>query len=338
MKIHAILTALAGIMALTQPATADWEETPYGRYWQGDGKPEPVSALKGTFYDFRYKSNGTEQHPDIPKQPGTWWDLIVVRGVILKALNEACKGKKTEISKLFRHYGNLYASHFYIPCRNLECISKHLPEKRRAGIEVASEASDFITERPKEEKWLPGGWVAVYRGKVIAPKNGKFRFVGTADDCIIVRFANRMVLEAGYTVVSDIDFNNPDSIWDAVDKGASANYRQKIHQGKDSIHRQYELLRLKSTPKLNEKLGGFTAGAPFTVKKGTVYPIEVILMQAAHDSRFFLMIQELRKDGKLAPLQLFRTDDTQPGKEELTSPYEKPDFMENSLIWKTVQE
>lgn len=29
-------------------ASAEWEETPYGKYWTGDGKPEPISALKGT--------------------------------------------------------------------------------------------------------------------------------------------------------------------------------------------------------------------------------------------------------------------------------------------------
>ena len=319
-------------------ASAEWEETPYGKYWTGDGKPEPISALKGTFYDFRYKANGKEQHTSIPKQPDTWWNLITVRTVIISALNEAIKGKKTEISKLLRYDGNLYASHFYIPARHKECISKHLPDKNQKAYEAASEDSDFITEKPKVEKGLPGGWVAVYRGKVTAPKSGKFRFVGTADDCIIVRFANRLVLEAGYTVPSSMEAGNADSIWDAADKGLSKGYHQKIRMGKDPVHRKYEFLRLKSTPKLNDMMGGFTAGTPFTVKKGSSYTIEVILMDSINDARFFLLIQEMRKDGKLAPLHLFRTDESLPNAALHTADMEKPDYEKDSLIWKTAQE
>lgn len=329
------LTMAAG---LCHTVSADWEETPYGKYWTGAGKPEPVSALKGTFYDFRYKANGKEQHPDIPKHPDTWWNLITVRSVIINALHEMIKGKKTELSKLLRFDGHVYASHFYIPARNKECITKHLPSKNQIAYETEGEESDFITEKPKIESGLPGGWVAVYRGKIRAPKSGKFRFVGTADDCIIVRFANRMVLEAGYTVPSSIEEGNKDSIWNAAEMGISKTYHQKIRIAKDPIHSKYEFLRLKSTPKLNDLMGGFMAGTPFNVKKGSVYPIEIILMDAINDARFFLMIQELRKDGKLAPLHLFRTDDTLPNSTLFNPDFEKPDFAEDSLIWEVAND
>lgn len=331
-----LLSIFAALLSL--PTSAEWENTPYGKYWTGSGKPEPISALKGTFYDFRYKANGKEQHPDIPKQPDTWWNLITVRGVVMNVLHELIKGKKAELAKILRYDGNLYASHFYIPARYKECISRHLPDKNLKGYETVSEDSDFITEKPKIEKGLPGGWLAVYRGKVCAPKSGKFRFVGMADDCIIVRFANRMVLEAGYTVASGIEEGNADSIWNAAEMGLSKNYHQKLRAGKDAVHRNYQFLRLKSTPKLNDMMGGFLAGTPFTVKKGMSYPIEVILMDSINDARFFLMIQEVRKDGKLAPLHLFRTDDALPDSTLDTGNHEKPDFEEDSLIWKTAKD
>ena len=76
------------------------------------------------------------------------------------------------------------------------------------------------------------------------------------------------------------------------------------------------------------------AGAPFHVKKGEVYNIEIILMDAINSARFFLLIQELRKDGKLAPLQLFRTDDVLPNSQIQNMNFEKPDYEEDSLIWK----
>lgn len=42
--------------------------------------------------------------------------------------------------------------------------------------------------------------------------------------------------------------------------------------------------------------------------------------------------------GKLAPLHLFRTDDALPDSTLDTGNHEKPDFEEDSLIWKTAKD
>jgi hypothetical protein len=38
-----------------------------------------------------------------------------------------------------------------------------------------------------KEMIQPSGWMAVYRGKIVAPKTGEFRFVGIGDDYMVVR-------------------------------------------------------------------------------------------------------------------------------------------------------
>lgn len=44
----------------------------------------------------------------------------------------------------------------------------------------------------------PSRWIAIYRGKVRAPKSGTFRFVGAGDDVIAVRFNNQNVFDYGW--------------------------------------------------------------------------------------------------------------------------------------------
>lgn len=51
-------------------------------------------------------------------------------------------------------------------------------------------------------------WLAHYKGLVTAPKSGKFRFWGLADDVMVVRWNGRNVLDSGWTVLSlKGDFN-----------------------------------------------------------------------------------------------------------------------------------
>lgn len=48
-----------------------------------------------------------------------------------------------------------------------------------------------------EKEVKPAHWVIVYRGKVTAPRDGTFRFVGYADDVVAVRFDGQNVFFAG---------------------------------------------------------------------------------------------------------------------------------------------
>ncbi len=55
-------------------------------------------------------------------------------------------------------------------------------------------------EAPKafgvEDEVKPSYWICVYRGQIAAPADGKYRFVGFADDVLIVRLNRRVVLDA----------------------------------------------------------------------------------------------------------------------------------------------
>ncbi len=42
----------------------------------------------------------------------------------------------------------------------------------------------------------PSYWICVYRGQIVAPEDGKFRFWGLADDVLVVRVNRRLVLDA----------------------------------------------------------------------------------------------------------------------------------------------
>lgn len=60
-------------------------------------------------------------------------------------------------------------------------------------------------EAPKafdlERQVKPKRWVIHYRGNFVAPKNGTFRFVGMADDVLVVRFAKDIVLNGSLTAL-----------------------------------------------------------------------------------------------------------------------------------------
>ncbi len=47
-----------------------------------------------------------------------------------------------------------------------------------------------------EDQVKPSYWICVYRGQIAAPEDGKYRFVGLADDALIVRVNRRVVLDA----------------------------------------------------------------------------------------------------------------------------------------------
>ncbi|MFM7743241.1 MAG: hypothetical protein ACKO8X_07095, partial [Verrucomicrobiota bacterium] len=49
-----------------------------------------------------------------------------------------------------------------------------------------------------EGKVKPSRWIAHYRGVVKAPRSGQFRFVGSGDDWMVVRFNGRVALDSGF--------------------------------------------------------------------------------------------------------------------------------------------
>lgn len=52
-----------------------------------------------------------------------------------------------------------------------------------------------------ENEVQPAYWIAHYHGKVVAPETGDYQFLGFADNVIVVRIGNEIVLDAGWTIL-----------------------------------------------------------------------------------------------------------------------------------------
>ncbi|NBB78088.1 MAG: hypothetical protein GVY36_01360 [Verrucomicrobia bacterium] len=128
------------------------------------GNTSPLAgALEGTFIDFkqdRYRE----------KPPNEGW---------MEAGKDFLRNYRLrEFRKFFNAPQKLYATHFYIPLMN----ANEAP--RAYGVENLVE---------------PSQWVAVYQGQFRSVDGGEFRFVGTADDILIVGVDGKTVLSAGFT-------------------------------------------------------------------------------------------------------------------------------------------
>lgn len=127
------------------------------------GNTSPLAgALEGTFIDFKQ-----DRYREDPPKEG-WMEAgeDFLRNYNLR-----------EFRKFFNAPQKLYATHFYIPLINAD------EAPRAFGVENLVQ---------------PSQWVAVYQGKFRSVQGGSFRFVGTADDILIVGVKGRTVLSAGF--------------------------------------------------------------------------------------------------------------------------------------------
>ncbi len=129
-----------------------------------------------------------------------------------------------------------------------------------------------------EKEVQPRLWLVHYKGTVIAPDSGSYRFAGMGDDLLMVKFDNRYVLEANFYIDTKLIQGQRNYKWDfdGPSKGA-------------------------------------TAGIPFTVEAGKAYPMEVVIGEqpGGHSAAALLMQKEgehYLKDPKGADiLPIFRT-------------------------------
>lgn len=132
------------------------------------GMLEPTAGgLAGTFYDLKQTK---DLKPTGIDDDGVREELKVI----------ASKGfKPCDFAKYFKAPRALYQTKFMIPL---------LPADRAPA---AFEVDGYVQ---------PRRWFVVYQGAVLAPRTGKFRFVGAGDDTLMVRFNNRLVFDYGYTL------------------------------------------------------------------------------------------------------------------------------------------
>ncbi|MBE6420277.1 MAG: hypothetical protein E7031_09120 [Akkermansiaceae bacterium] len=291
----------------------------------GDGlgsKDGGGSTLEGTFYDLKLKRNGASS--GLKGDPQGEAAVVEALAKFFRSWSEQ------ELNKYYKSETKLYASCWYLPIT----LAKYAP--------IAYEVGD--PTKP-ESQWesKPSAWLAVYRGRVIAPKTGKFRFIGTGDDLLAVRFNGETVLEAGYFAPSYYDKTNPTGCYIA-----EPVKRERFLKNR----KEYEMITgIRGCDKWDKEIGGLVAGKEFNVEEGEVYNIEIAVADITGDSvGFVLFIEDVTygKSVRARQYDLFRTCDTNPDYDKVMqaikeakcgSPAAKRiPFNEDSWVWESVPE
>ena len=189
----------------------------------------------------------------------------------------------------------------------------------------------MIRDRFGEKNITDRGWLIVHSGYVVAPFTGKFRFVGTADDVLVIRFDRQIVLDYGFFSLT---------LGKYLPSGAS-DYRSFLTtRSHGRLLPEKDIYSGKLEIGLTGELGtrGAAKSVPINVVKGRAYPIDILYTDFCGGSSYLLvMIEQLDSSGnpiqKAAKLPLFRTSSELPAHPGSTS---FPDFVDSSPIWKVV--
>jgi hypothetical protein len=230
-------------------------------------------ALVGKFYDLKQLSNG--QPSKLDEQNG-------YPGEVAKFVNG---WNESTFSKYFVGPNPLFTTQIFIPKVN----ASQGPVAFGLGGRVQ-----------------PKMWVVHYKGEVIPTESGTFRFVGMADDVLIVRFNGRVVLDCGSTT-------------------PTGHAPQKF----------YSSVGLQLDPKMGW-YKGLGVGDPVQVTGGQSYPMEILIGEwPGGDFKAFLMIEkegvQYEKDAKGNPiLPIFKVA----ASAAPSGGSEAPVFAKNGPVWK----
>ena len=307
------------------------------------------SALEGTFYDLKLTRNGTPSKiPTIEIKTGKDGKPEKGKdGKPIKLLKVKNQDAVCEVIGKFlnNNWNQAILAPYYSPNQKLYASNFYLPQAKAEYAPIAYNCTDVCQD---------AGWIAIYRGRVRAPKSGKFRFIGTGDDYLGVRFNKKMVLEAGYRIPSLYTKEDPRRYW-VSGAGDKDRHWKEIKEGKRKGFEGYELIsHIKEIPSWNANLGGLTAGKEFEVKEGEIYPIEVAISEIPGGAFGFVLLIEDITNGKTPPggkYDLFRTNFSLPNKKEIFELIKKgnclwmtpspdklqaPPYNEDSPIWTAV--
>ncbi len=275
----------------------------------GEGSPGG-SALEGVFYDLKQTRSGGRSSV-VNKDGG-----VIAEEVCEVYHNFTKSFNRSVLSKFYQSPTKLYASNFFLP----QCSANYGP--------IAFQCQDKVK---------PSGWIAVYKGRVKAPKSGKFRFVGVGDEFIVVRFNRKTVLEAGWCIPSlySKDMRNVFDMTTATEKGRA--YMKAIKEGKDKDHKDYYYT---PCPGWNiDSVGGLTGGSPFSVKAGQVYEIEIAVSEGPGGAfGFTLLIEDIdenpqeKKKAADRVFDIFRTNFSLPNEAEIKSLLQKANCMRGNAL------
>lgn len=298
------------------------------------------SALTGTFYDLKQTGARNSRRVSPLAQRDADGNLKINRNqyyeVLSKFLNSGWSA--AHLSRYYESPQKLYASNFYVPVAR----ARYAP--------IAYQVGD--PNKP-ESQWVcqPSGWCVVYRGRVRAPKTGKFRFIGMGDDCIAVRFNRRLVLEGGYRLISAFDpaQDGGPKFQLSTPAGREA-FLADVRNGRDRDHKGYELINtIQGLGVWGRELGGLMAGAEFEVKEGQVYPIEILVAEEGGKFGFVLFIEDTTngRNSRATQYDIFRTNFSAPSADEVNAMLREANshdpgnvisipYNEDSPIWTAV--
>ena len=125
-------------------------------------------------------------------------------------------------------------------------------------------------EAPKaygvESQVKPMEWLALYRGQICAPEDGKYRFVGRGDDVLIVRVKKDLVIDASWINYSGWESDDPDN-------GKYASYNDSV---RCVVGEWFRLKKGQPVPMevlIGEEPGGHFFCQLYIQKQGVDYPV-----------------------------------------------------------------
>jgi hypothetical protein len=311
----------------------------------GDGRGNTKGMLQGVFYDLKQtRSRQTsEEFRGVPQ------DNDRNNGWVFERVAPTLKIMQSFVNGAWRReYDNQGRVHY-------PSLDKYYSSPTRlwnscfyTDSEIDARLAPQYFECEKEVS--PAAWVCIYSGNVVAPFSGKFRFLGAADDVMLVRFNNEIVLDYGFASFSagSYFFTMKDQFGNPVPgrPDGERELRQLKESSVNEIRRRsplYSAHPLEVYPPLNNDSTPSHAlgkGSVITVKEGEIYPIEILISEMPGGKYYqALYIEQLDDNGQ--PLDpnpeyrpLFRTTLDLPDQQP-TLPY--PKFAPYGPIFRTVR-
>ena len=254
----------------------------------GFREAQPGGSLVGRFYDFKQlAANPPRPNPELERMgPGPLAE---------KELNKFTKGSwaSRDLSRFYQAPTTLYATQIFIP---------------NIGADEAPKAYGV------ESNVQGRAWIAHYRARVTPPQSGAYRFVGGADDFLVVRVNGRVVLDGGLFAVSTFKTDRPDS----------PSY-------------PYEFRAPGNALQLSQRQG-FVVGNTMDLRAGSFYDLDILIGEGLGGHFYASLFVEkagetYAKDNKGNPiLPLFRVADTPPP----ATTNAAPPFAPDGPVWRAL--
>ena len=267
------------------------------------------STLEGTFYDTKQTPGGRSTGMN-QKQYNEFLVSFIKSG-----------WNPTTLNKYYKAPQKLFNAQFYIP----RCPADDAPKAYNCDDRVKASF-----------------WVAIYRGKVKAPKTDTFRFVGAGDDYLAVRFNNETVLDYGWesAAMGKMYANNQNMRDAMMNKEGNDGLKKELREAGVMIP-PVTFYKYSTSGHWNNCLGGVAAGKEIKVQAGKVYPIEILISEGPGGEFGTCLLMEevglppMAKDSTGSPiLPLFRTNNGVP-KPDKSKEYVP--FDEIGPVWESVK-